>query len=230
MRSGILAIVACAVAVTTAGCGTNRVRVPEVSPPPGHQKVVPTAYAMVGRLYREGAGERPWLITSNGDIFSEICWNDFIETAALRELDAQHVVPTANVIHPRAVSSLSIGGSLSGGGILSGLPVQVGASAAPQSSYELNDLRLVVLTETGQEIIRDNLGPNCQELKRSHRAAGRDILLLVEGLRADSGRQTAGLKLDLKPQVGPVAAGVVTDQSSEIETSRMLISARMRNF
>jgi hypothetical protein len=217
----------CFALLSIAGCTTIPNKPPKVEPPPGHQRVVPTGYAVVGRIYRKGIGERPWLLLDDSTVYSEICWNDFLETAALKTIQ-EHVVAAQNVIHPSATSTLSLKLSAGFSGSVAGAATGISGSAEPSATYSLSNLRLVTLTDTGRRIIESEIGESCRELIRKHGAEG--VILLAEGLRADSGKQTAGIKIDLKPSVGPVSTGFVTDANSEITSSNVLVSARLNKL
>lgn len=216
--------------VLLSGCDPQlRAGPPSVELPPGQNKLVPTSYVKVGRIYRQGRGEHPYLLLNGKDVYSEICWDDFLETNALANISTKYVV-AGDLVSPEAKSSLSFDVGATYSVDVLGKAGTVGGGVNPSSEYTLTNVRQVFLTEAGSKLIREKIADGCKAEIRKNLKAGRKVFITAEGLRADSGKQTSGVKVNLDPKIGPVGISGKVDRSGSATMNNVLISVRLQDL
>jgi hypothetical protein len=171
------------------GCVSGHV--PTLSPPGagpyaisalGATAIAPTTEVRVGRIYRSGAGAGIRL--SDGTILSELCPNDFRDTAALRLVDAGVVVSDAGSAGGSYSQHMSVKPKVGGLGwdLVFGT---IGGGYSTDAKIEYSKLANVKPREGSREIILSSIGANCKADIRKHRKAGRLSYILSRGVRTD---------------------------------------------
>lgn len=132
-------------------------------------------------MYFSGEGRRPAFASADGVVFNELCYDDFRLNKELSTLQ-QHIIDDG-ITQNKATGGWDGALKLSGN-----VPVISGLSALDLSAKHeitVENLRVLTLTEQGNQIVLDNIGDNCRNEVAALRAQGRDVVMLLAAQRAD---------------------------------------------
>ncbi|WP_332687486.1 hypothetical protein [Devosia sp.] len=142
--------------------------------------LVPTTTPKLGHLYFSGTkGQRPAFRTSDGAIWYELCYDDFRETAALKDLSAY--IAEDSVTMAKGTGTLGVDAGV-------GLPfagITGTANLGAKQTYTVDDLRLLSITDAGIELVNSSIGDKCRAAIAGLESAGTQIVLLTSAQRAD---------------------------------------------
>lgn len=159
----------------------------------GQTPIVPTTGLQVGRLYFEGVGRKPVFQLADGTVYSEICYADFQQTAALQNIN-KYIVVNDTPYYSSNTTTIGDTYSLNVTGIKVGI-FSVGANGSynPSDVLKTENARGIRLTPEGVEIVRKSIRPGCR-----NEIANKKVVLVADAVRAD----TATLTTDLGYKVG----------------------------
>ena len=153
--------------------------------PTGHTAVYPTGRIDVGHLYFSGKGRLPQFATTDGRIFNKLCYDDFAQTGALKDI-GNHVIDNGVRISSRKAEGKISGNLNVTASELSRIAsLSIYANASDTYENTLVNVHELTLTQAGEQIVRQSIGDNCRELIAQYRRAGRDVILVVSGYRAE---------------------------------------------
>lgn len=154
--------------------------------PHGYASVAPTSGIEVGHLYFSGQGNRPKFVTGNGTVYNAMCYDDFLKTGALKEID-QHVIveEPVRVVKKTVDASRTYGAALSTGELWRIGQVSADAGGKGSRVYTLENVRELTLTDAGAKLVMAKIGNECRALIKERKAHGSDVILVLNALRAD---------------------------------------------
>ncbi|WP_113443621.1 hypothetical protein [Rhizobium cremeum] len=187
MRNHMLFI---ATSVTLAGC--TAVTKPPSPPtlesihPPGYATVAPTSGIEVGHLYFSGKGKRPKFMTADGTVYNALCYDDFLKTGALKDLEAQVVVEDKVRVDKKTENaSRTSSAGLSIDKLAKLGVISADASAKGSRIYTMENVRELTLTEAGAKLVMEKIGGECRAVIAERKAAGSNVILVLNAWRAD---------------------------------------------
>lgn len=161
-------------------------------------------------MYFSGEGKRPAFASADGIVFNELCYDDFRLDSELLNLQ-QYIIDDG-------VTRDKITGGWDGGVELSGnVPVISSLSALDLSAKHditVEKLRVLTLTEQGNQIVLDNIGDKCRKEVAELRKQGRDVVMLLAAQRADKMTDVVEYRAGIggggaaSASAGPVSIGV----------------------
>lgn len=143
--------------------------------------IIPTTNLKVGHLYFEGTGQRPAFQLADGTVYSEICYNDFMQTNALKNI-RQYIAVSDTPYYSE--STTTIGDTFSAN--VTGIKFNIFSAGAkanfnPSDKLKVIDARAVTLSLAGIEIVRKSIGAACR-----NELANKKVILIADATRADS--------------------------------------------
>lgn len=189
MRNHMLLIAA---TVMLAGCHKTVMTTPPSPPtlesvqPRGYATVAPTSAIEVGHLYFSGQGRRPRFTTGDGTVYNAMCYDDFLKTGALKDLEAQVVVEDKARIDKKtenASRGASAGFSIDKLAKLGVIAADVNAKGS--RIYTMENVRELTLTDAGAKLVMAKIGDECRALITERKAAGSNVILVLNAWRAD---------------------------------------------
>lgn len=154
----------------------------------GQTPIVPTTALQVGRLYFEGVGRKPVFQLANGIVYSEICYSDFQQTAALKNIK-QYIAVNDTPYYSSNTTTIGDTYSLNVTGIKVGI-FSIGASGSynPSDVLKTENVRGIRLSPEGLEIVRKSIGSACRK-----EIADKKVILVADAARADTATLTSDL-------------------------------------
>lgn len=169
--------------------------------------ITPTAKLKVGRVYRDGAGSGIRL--ANGAVLSEICEDDFLQTNALKLVDAGVARKDAGSNGGSYSQNMTIKPKI--GGL--GWDLIIGTVGGGYSTDVKIDYTKLTSVETGpgtREIILGAIGSDCRKTIAAHQKARRKVYILTRAIRTDEATVTltgdAGLEFGTARNAGQSGA------------------------
>jgi len=160
----------------------------------GYTAVLPTSGLRVGRIYFSGEGKRPAFVTTGGTVFNDLCYDDFRQTKALKDI-GEHIIDDG-VSTSKATVTAGLSGSAGVGFGLSRMgDLTLSGEARNTRQYVVENVRTVSLTDRGSQIIRDSISDRCKREIETLRAASRQVVLVLSAQRADKVTDTTNQRL-----------------------------------
>lgn len=213
MYGGVRSAVAFGLCMLASGC-VNRTTAPPLPSlasflPGGGKEILPNATARVGHLYFPGTGRRPVFALADGTIYNEVCYDDYALTDELKRI-GEHVIDDG-VLVTKGTFSQGVSADVSAQGIASLSGLAVSADFSRKRTFVVENARKLSLTDAGEQLIRARIGDNCRREIAGLARQGRNVILVLSGVRADRITDTTDLSasagVDVAGQVGGGAAG-----------------------
>jgi hypothetical protein len=154
--------------------------------PPGSDEIIPSVLPKVGRLYFSGEGERPIFVTPNGVVFNELCYDDFRLDKELKAI-SKNIFDDGTIIDKK-VATQNIGGNVS---FSTKVLKVVGAlgfkfEGKRERTYTVTNAKKFSISDKGIDIVKSEIGDRCKQQIAVLKAEGREVILLLSTVKADS--------------------------------------------
>jgi hypothetical protein len=210
-RGNVLKIATAIVfALALAGCTTPPPKLPIAA---GFSAITPGGIMKVGHLYFSGKGKYPAFTDAKGTLYSEFCWQDFLEDSVLKDIERYVEV------QPDPLTAYSGGAN---GSFALGLPNVASATGSAKGDAVVTGIKRLTLNAEGLVAVQANLGKACQTDIETY-LKNYDVVVLISAQRADTLKLTADAKIDIEASLGklvgldPVKGGLHGQQTLDYQ-------------
>ncbi|PCI04175.1 MAG: hypothetical protein COB78_07535 [Hyphomicrobiales bacterium] len=154
--------------------------------PPKTHEIVPSALPRIGRLYFSGDGRRPVFSLPDGTIYNRLCYDDFAKDNKLKQI-SNYIIDDGIVIDKKTVTQ-KLGGnvSLSLSKFKKFGNIGFDAKGNRNRVYTITQAHQLSLLDSGVDLVKSEIGDNCRQAIASLQKSGRNVVLILSAVKANS--------------------------------------------
>jgi hypothetical protein len=158
---------------------------------PGFVDLLLTNNVKIGHVYFAGSGKRPAFITAKGNLYSELCYEDYSETQALAGIGQFVEVGDPWILNRTIKRGGGLSFSVAKIAEVLGQTFGIAFDASVEQTYIIKNVRRLTLKDEGIAIVRSSLGANCQAEIAKMQQQNIIVVLAVAAERADEASESA---------------------------------------